>query len=101
MLPVFDRSTPVVDFGANARPLRGRQRWILWPALAYQVLLPAPRSSAFNVFQRAILALCAAGVRAPRDVAAKLALPLDLVTFVVEQLEGMDLLDARSCLTHR
>ena len=102
MQPAFDRSTPVVDFGATSRPLRwGPRRWLLWPALAYKVLLPARRSAAFNLFQRAMLDMCRAGVRDAAAIASRLALPADLVAFVLEQLRGMDLLDDAGSPTAR
>ena len=102
MQPVFDRSTPVVDFGATSRPLQwGPRKWMLWPALAYKVLIPARRSAAFNLFQRAMLDMCRAGVRAPDDIASRLALPPDLVAFVLEQLSAIDMLNEGGSPTAR
>jgi hypothetical protein len=98
MPPVFDRTTPVVDFGATSSPLRWKtRRWILWPAFAFKVLLPARANPPFNVFQRAALDMCRAGVRDAEEIARRLTLPTDLVGFVLEQLRSMDALDdARS-----
>jgi hypothetical protein len=101
MQPAFDRSTPVVDFGATSQPLGGTRKWVLWPAFAYKVLLPARRDSAFNLFQRTVLGLCHAKVRAPSELQARLALPEELVAFILEQLQGMGLLDEANAPTPR
>lgn len=94
MLLVFDRTTPVVDFRATSAPFRwDTRRWFLWPVFAYKVLLPARGNPPFNVFQRAVLDMCRAGVRDVEEISRRLALPVDLVGFVVEQLRGMDALD--------
>lgn len=94
MLLVFDRTTPVVDFGATSAPFRwDTRRWFLWPVFAYKVLLPARGNPPFNVFQRAVLNMCRAGVRDVEEISRRLVLPVDLVGFVVEQLRGMGALD--------
>jgi len=90
----FDRTTPVADFGATSAPLRWEARkWLVWPAFAFKVLLPARDNPPFNVFQRAVLDMCRAGVRDAEEISRRLALPVDLVGFVVEQLLGMGALD--------
>lgn len=102
MPPVFDRTTPVVDFGATSLPGRWEtQRWLLWPAFAYRVLLPSRSNPPFNAFQRAVLDMCSAGVRDAEAIARRLSLPLDLVTFVVEQLLAMGMLDDARAPTHQ
>ena len=99
---VFDRTTPVVDFGATSAPVRwNTRRWLLWPAFAYKVLLPVRGNPPFNVFQQAALDMCRAGVREVEDISRRLALPVDLVSFVVEQLLGMGALDDTRSLTPR
>jgi hypothetical protein len=99
---VFDRTTPVVDFGATSSPFkREARRWFLWPAFAYRVLLPSRGNPPFNAFQRAALDMCLAGVRDAEEIARRLALPWELVGFVVEQLLGMGMLDDARAPTHR
>lgn len=94
MLIEFDRTTPVVDFGATSSPLRcDSLRWILWPAFAFRVMLPGPSNPPFNIIQRGVLEMCRAGVREIESISKHLALPADLVRFVAEQLRGMDVLD--------
>lgn len=102
MPPVFDRTTPIVDFDATSAPLRREaHRWLVWPALAYKVLLPSRSSTPFNVFQRAVLDMCRAGVRNAEEIARRLALPLDLTSFVIEQLSSIGMLDEARAPTHR
>lgn len=105
MQPGFDRSTPVVDFGATSRPLRwDTRKWILWPAFAFKVLMPAQRNASFNILQRAVIDLCSAGVRSPADIAARLAFEKEqeeLVGFILQQLREMDILDDAGAPTQR
>lgn len=102
MPPVFDRTTPIVDFGATSAPFkREARRWLVWPALAYKVLLPSRGNPPFNVFQRAALDMCRAGVRDAEEISRRLALPLDLVGFVMEQLLSIGMLDEARVPTHR
>lgn len=102
MPPVFDRTTPIVDFGATSSPFkREAHRWLVWPALAYKVLLPSRGNPPFNVFQRAALDMCRAGVRDAEEISRCLALPLDLVGFVLEQLLSIGMLDQGRVPTHR
>ncbi len=105
MQPAFDRSTPVVDFGATSRPFRwGPRRWVLWPAFAFKVLMPAQRNSSFNILQRAVIDLCRAGVRSPVDIAARLAFQKEqeeLVGFILQQLREMGILDDGGVPTQR
>ena len=58
----------------------------VWPAPAYKGLLPSRGKPPFNVFQRAALDMCRAGVRDAEEISRRLALPLDLIGFVLEQL---------------
>ncbi|WP_146101716.1 hypothetical protein [Rhodopila globiformis] len=99
---MFDRTTPIVDFGATSSPLRREaHRWLVWPALAYKVLLPSRGNPPFNVFQRAALDMCRAGVSNAEAISRRLALPLDLIGFVIEQLLSIGMLDEARAPTHR
>lgn len=102
MPPEFDRTTPVVDFGATSSPLkREARRWLVWPALAFKVLLPSRGNPPFNVFQRAVLDMCRAGVRDAEGISRRLALPSELIGFVIEQLLSIGTLDEARVPTHR
>lgn len=98
----FDRTTPIIDLGANSQPLRwGSRRWLLWPVHAFKLLIPTPRNRALNLFQRAVLDLCRAGMRWPEQISARLELPTDLVDFLLDQLRDIDLLDQAASPTER
>jgi hypothetical protein len=102
MPPVFDRTTPIVDFGATSAPFKPEaHRWLVWPALAYKVLLPSRANPPFNVFQRAVLDMCRAGVRDAEEISRRLALPMDLIDFVIEQLLSIGMLDDARVPTER
>jgi hypothetical protein len=102
MPPVFDRTTPIVDFGATSAPFKPEaRRWLVWPALAYKVLLPSRGNPPFNVFQRAVLDMCRAGVRDAEEISRRLALPMDLIDFVIEQLLSIGMLDDARVPTER
>ena len=95
---VFDRTTPVVDFGETPSPRSWR--WILWPAYAYKVMIPSRGNPPFNIFQRAVLDLCQAGIRDPELIAERLGFPSpDLFVSIVEQLQSMNALDSHRALT--
>ena len=92
----FDSATAVID-ATGDDTLRereaGTRRWVLWPVLAWKVLVPESRPRTFDMFQTAILRLCHAGVVRAVDLADRLALDRDLVAFIVLQLQGIQLLD--------
>ncbi|KWO11898.1 hypothetical protein WM26_16135 [Burkholderia cepacia] len=100
MRPAFDPFTPVVNLGATARPFTwGEQKWVLWPAFAFRVQIGERRGRPFNLFQRAVLDLCEAGVRDARGIHERIALSPDLIAFLLAQLCAMDLLDEHHRLT--
>lgn len=101
MQPVFDRFTPVVDFGEAPAPKSwGARKWILWPVYAYKVLIPSRGNPPFNIFQRAVLDMCHAGIRDPEQIAKRLGFSSpDLFVSVVEQLQSMGTLDSHLALT--
>lgn len=101
MQPVFDRTTPVVDFAETPSPRSwGQTRWILWPAYAYKVLIPSLGNPPFNIFQRTVLDMCQAGIRDTEEIAEQLGFPSpDLFVSIVEQLQSMNALDSHCVLT--
>lgn len=92
----FDSATAVID-ATGDDTLRergaGKRQWVLWPVLAWKVLVPESRPRTFDMFQTAILRLCHAGLVRPADIADRLALDSDLVAFIVQQLRDIQLLD--------
>jgi hypothetical protein len=103
MQPVFDRATPVVDFGETPSPKNwGVRKWILWPVFAYKVMIPSRGNPPFNIFQRAVLDMCQAGIRTPEQIAKCLGFSnSDLFVSIFEQLQNMDALDTQYSLTER
>ena len=103
MAASFDKTCAIVDLNPTAKPLsyaRGRQ-WLLWPVWAYRVVVPQPAPERFNLFQRAVLALCRAGIVHADEISDRLDLGSELTTYILNQLEGMGLLDRRRELTER
>jgi hypothetical protein len=101
MQPLFDRSTPVVDFGDTNLPQSwGARQWILWPVYAYKVLIPSRGNPPFNVFQRVVIDMCCAGIHDPEEIARRLGFNSpDLFVSVLEQLQSIDALDSHFKLT--
>ncbi|MGW5742885.1 hypothetical protein [Amycolatopsis sp. NPDC003861] len=66
---------------------RGHRRWLLWPAWQFRVHAPVVGQTRMDVFQRAILRLCRAGVRRPELLGERLCLEPDLCEYVLEQLQ--------------
>ena len=97
----FDKT--IVDLKPTAKPLscaKGRQ-WLLWPTWAYRVIVPQPKPERLNLFQRAVLSLCRAGIVHAGEIAQKLYFDKELAAYILDQLEGMGLLDRRKQLTER
>ena len=103
MAASFDKTCAVVDLAPTAKPLSyasGRQ-WLLWPMWAYHVIVPQPKPERLNLFQRSILSLCRAGIVHAGEIAQKLAFDKELAAYILDQFEGMGLLDRRKRLTER
>jgi hypothetical protein len=64
----------------------GRCRWLLWPAWQFRVHAPVVTQARMDVFQRAILRLCRAGIRRPDQLGERLCLAPELCEHVLDQL---------------
>ena len=102
MAASFDKTCAIVDLSPTPKPLsaKGRQ-WLLWPVWAYRVVVPQPASERFNLFQRAVLSLCRAGIVRVDEISDRLDLGSELTAYILSQLEGMGLLDRHRELTER
>ena len=102
MAAPFDKTCAIVDLSPTPKPLsaKGRQ-WLLWPVWAYRVVVPQPAPDRFNLFQRAVLSLCRAGIIRADEIGDRLDLGSELAAYILNQLEGMGLLDRRRELTER
>lgn len=84
---------PVLHFGEISAPRDPLRSWVLWPALAWQVIGPRERPRTLNVFQRAVLGMLAAGHRAGDEIAPLLGLHRELTARIFVELEQMGALD--------
>jgi hypothetical protein len=73
----------------------------MWPAWAWRVAVPTMSAGKINVFQRAALALAAAGVRDRAGVGAKMGIHPDLAGLVLQELFSKRLLDAQGAPSSR
>ena len=99
----FDRTCAIIDLEPTAKPLSyasGRQ-WLLWPTWAYRVIVPQPKPERLNLFQRSVLSLCRAGIVHAGEIAQRLNFDKELAAYILNQLEGMGLLDRSKQLTER
>ncbi|MEM5434717.1 hypothetical protein [Paraburkholderia diazotrophica] len=80
---------------ARKRPSRERKD-LLWPVYAWKVLYPDERRrSELNLFQETVLGLIRSGIRDDRELAALMALDLELIRFIIAvQLQPNGWLDA-------
>ena len=98
----FDKTCAIVDLSPKSKPLSARgHQWLLWPVWAYRVVVPQPAPKQFNLFQRAVLALCRAGIVRADEISDRLDLGSELIAYILNQLEGMGLLDRHRKLTER
>lgn len=103
MAASFDKTCAIVALNPKAKPLSyaSGRRWLLWPTWAYRVLVPQPKPERLNLFQRAVLSLCRAGIVHTGEIAQRLDFDKELAAYILDQLGGMGLLDRRKQLTER
>jgi hypothetical protein len=85
---------PVLRFDLPHLPRGVPPRRLLWPAQAFRVVAPRPRPRRLNVFQKATLGLCAAGMRRAEDIGERLRIAPDLAALVITELSDIGWLDA-------
>ena len=97
----FRTDAPVLNMGPrqHVRGVRERE-YVLWPALAYRVVSPAPADEDLNFLQKAVLGLCAAGCRSPEELSAQLHIHQDLTALILGELRRRRLID-REGVTER
>ena len=77
MEPETDLAMTVADWAKVRLPFAKRIEALLWPVLAYDVLVPIDEPSDFNIVQRAVLDLAFCGIRDPVVIADHLQLDPD------------------------
>ena len=97
----FRTDAPVLNMGPRRHAGNVRNwEYLLWPALAYRVVSPAPADEDLNFLQKAVLGLCAAGCRSPEELSAQLHIHQDLTALILEELRRRRLID-REGVTER
>lgn len=94
----------VLNFGpeTHRRGLRWARRTnLLWPVYAWRVVTPESHERPLNLLQRAVLRFHLTGTREHVKVATLLGVDPELVAFVAEELNQMDLVAASGTITDR
>jgi len=89
----FTVEDPVLNFNPRPHARAGKREYLLWPAWAYRVVAPRVRPRSLNMFQRAVLGLCRAGVVGVNVVGQKLSIHKDLATFILVELSNLGYID--------
>lgn len=95
----FTREAPVLDFGPRAHVPPSKREYLLWPTWAYRIVAPQVRERQLNMFQRAVLGLCRAGVLEAESIGNKLTIHVDLATFILTELTALRCLNPDHSLT--
>lgn len=89
----FSREDPVLNFGPRAHVRPSGREYLLWPAWAYRIVAPKVRERQLNMFQRAVLGLCRAGVTRAESIGQKLTIHMDLAIFILCELTSLGCLN--------
>ncbi|MFC4998428.1 hypothetical protein ACFPIJ_11345 [Dactylosporangium cerinum] len=89
----------IVQFDPGPRVAADSKVALLWPAWAYRVTAPVLQDRGIDLFQRAVLALCRAGVRQPDRMGPLLHLDPRLCTHIVDRARTAGLLDNAGDIT--
>ena len=89
---LFNSNTQVVHYEPSAGKYLRTNKWLLWPVIAYRVMIPYPTPKDLNLFQETILRLFELGINDKNLIAHKLSLKPELVEFIVRQLKDMKLI---------
>jgi hypothetical protein len=97
----FTREEPVLNFRPRAHVRPAMREYVLWPAWAYRVVAPRVRDRRLNMFQRAVLGLCRAGVVRAEIIGQKLAIHQDLAAVILVELTKLGYVDGNGCPTEQ
>lgn len=97
----FGVDSPVLSFLKRYPRHIVSKRYLLWPAWHYRVVVPMERSQILNILQKAVLGLCAAGLRRASDISTRLHLHLELVAHILTELRDFNLVDRTGAPTAR
>lgn len=102
MKDLFSVETPVLSFRASRekrKKLGPGQRNILWPTYAFRLVAPIVQERKLNLFQKAVLGLCSAGVKEPTVIGRHLHLHADLVGRILSELQERSYIDSQGHVT--
>lgn len=74
-------------------------RWLMVPMCEYKVSVPYPKPNTLNLFQMTILKLLVSGSKDDDYIAKAMCLNIELVAFIVDELEQYKLIDSRRRVT--
>ena len=69
-----------------------KRRWLMVPMCEYKVSVPYPKPNTLNLFQMTILKLLVSGSKDDDYIAKALCLNIELVSFIVDELEQYKLI---------
>jgi hypothetical protein len=95
----FTPERTVLNFGPRNHTRWSFRQFLLWPAWAYRVVAPRIRERHLNVFQRAVMGLCRAGLTRVEDLAESLSVHNDLAAFIVAELTELGYLNTNGLPT--
>ena len=76
-----------------------KRRWLMVPMCEYKVSVPYPKPNTLNLFQMTILKLLVSGSKDDDYIAKALCLNIELVSFIVDELEQYKLINSRRRVT--
>jgi len=91
----FNKGSSVLYYSPKPHARWEKRRYVLWPAWAYRVVAPRKRARKLNVFQRAVLGLCMAGIVKYEVVGEHLDVHKDLAAFILKELMDMGYVDSQ------
>lgn len=88
----FTPDVPVLDYGASPHRRIQKSYYLAWPVWAYRVVVPDFETSELDILERAVMRLCAAGVRRVR-MSKLLNLAEELLQYIEQKLETAGLIE--------
>lgn len=92
MVSSFSPEDQVLYYRPKGHVRPGGREYLLWPTWAYRVVAPRVRDRELNMFQRAILGLCRAGVVEAESIGTKLSIHSDLAVVIMRELYSLNFL---------
>jgi hypothetical protein len=92
MADSFPDSARAVQFSSGP-PRSDRRLGVLWPAWAYRITAPVLQKRGLDLFERAVLGLCQAGVRVPERIGEMLGLDVRLCAHILDRATMVGHLD--------